>query len=55
MPDEIKAKYFTPADDTHTNPEGAILNASCVVEGLNSLHECPLKGFVLAKPNPAKE
>src|SRR6266542_3591481 len=31
-PSEIKRKYFTPADGTHTNPDGARLNAECVVE-----------------------
>ena len=27
-PAEIKAKYFTPADNTHTSPAGAELNAA---------------------------
>lgn len=38
-PSEVKAKYFTEADWTHTSPAGAALNAGCVVEGIKSLHE----------------
>jgi lysophospholipase L1-like esterase len=48
-PAAIKDKYFTPADDTHTSPEGAELNAACVVEGLRKLNECPLASY-LAEP-----
>ena len=47
-PDELKAKYFTPADWTHTNPAGAELNAKCVVEGLRDLKDCKLNDYVLA-------
>jgi lysophospholipase L1-like esterase len=46
-PEEIKAKLFTPADDTHTSPAGAELNAACVVEGLRALEDCPLKDYLL--------
>ena len=46
-PEDIKAKYFTPADNTHTNPAGAELNAACVVEGLRALPDCPLKDYLL--------
>jgi lysophospholipase L1-like esterase len=49
-PEEIKTKYFTPADDTHTSPAGAELNAAAVVEGLRELKECELKNYLL----PAK-
>ena len=36
-PAEIKSKYFTDADNTHTSPDGAALNAACVVEGIREL------------------
>ena len=45
-PAEIKTKYFTDADDTHTNPEGAKLNAECVVEGLKQLPSHPLDAYL---------
>jgi hypothetical protein len=47
-PDELKAKYFTPADWTHTNPAGAELNARCVIEGLRQLKNNKLNDYVLA-------
>jgi lysophospholipase L1-like esterase len=46
-PAEIKEKYFTPADGTHTSPAGAELNAQSVVEGLRALTNCPLQGFLI--------
>jgi rhamnogalacturonan acetylesterase len=46
-PADIKEKYFTPADNTHTSPAGAELNAACVVEGLRALPDCPLKEYLL--------
>lgn len=49
-PEDIKAKYFTKLDDTHTNAAGADLNAACVVEGIRSLSDCPLKDYLLATP-----
>ena len=45
-PDKVKAAYF-PGDHTHTSPEGAQLNAACVVEGLRTLKDCPLNAFLL--------
>ena len=48
-PKEIKQKYFTPADNTHTSPAGAELNAQSVVEGLRQLKDCPLAGFLKAQ------
>jgi lysophospholipase L1-like esterase len=42
-PGQIKLKYFTPADNTHTNPAGAELNAASVIEGLRGLENCPLQ------------
>jgi lysophospholipase L1-like esterase len=46
-PAEIKSKYFTTADNTHTSPGGAELNAACVAEGLRALKDCPLKDYLL--------
>jgi lysophospholipase L1-like esterase len=46
-PAEIKSKYFTPADNTHTSPAGAELNAACVAEGLRELKDCSLRDFLL--------
>jgi lysophospholipase L1-like esterase len=51
-PKEIKQKYFTPADNTHTSPAGAELNAQSVIEGLKQLKDCPLAGYL--KPDAAK-
>ena len=50
LPADVKDKYFTPADSTHTNPAGAELNAGCVVEGLRGLKDCPLKDYLRATP-----
>lgn len=46
-PVDIKSKYFTTADNTHTSPGGAELNAACVAEGLRGLKDCPLKDYLL--------
>jgi lysophospholipase L1-like esterase len=46
-PEEIKVKYFTPADNTHTSPAGADLNAACVAEGVRELKDCKLKDYLL--------
>jgi rhamnogalacturonan acetylesterase len=46
-PAEVKSRYFTPADNTHTSPAGAGLNAACVVEGVRGLTDCPLKDYLL--------
>ena len=43
---DIKAKYFTPADNTHTSAAGAELNAACVVEGIRGLKDCPLAKYL---------
>jgi rhamnogalacturonan acetylesterase len=45
-PEEIKAKYFTSADNTHSSPAGAELNAESVIAGLRPLN-CPLKNFLV--------
>jgi hypothetical protein len=46
-PEDIKAKLFTPADNTHTSPAGAELNAACVAEGIRGLKDCGLKDYLL--------
>ena len=46
-PAEIKAKYFTPADNGHTSPAGAELNAAAVAEGIRGLKDCQLVNYVL--------
>src|SRR5262249_30811069 len=46
-PADLKAKYFTPADNTHTSPAGAELNAACVVEGIRALKDCPLSQYLV--------
>lgn len=45
-PEKLKAKYFTPADGTHTSIEGAELNARSVVQGVRLLKACPLAGYL---------
>lgn len=39
-------KRFFPVDGTHTNLEGATLNASAVAEGLATLKNCPLTNYL---------
>ena len=48
-PMEVKTKYFTTADNTHTSPAGAELNAACVAEGLRTLKDMKLKDYLLAE------
>jgi rhamnogalacturonan acetylesterase len=48
-PDELKTKYFTTADDTHTSAAGADLNAAAVVEGLRALKDSPLTQYLVAE------
>jgi lysophospholipase L1-like esterase len=43
--DEIKQKLFTTADNIHTSPTGAELNAECVVAGIKAV-DSPLTGFL---------
>lgn len=43
--EEVKAKYFAP-DNTHTNPEGAKLNAESVVKGLRAIEAFPLTDYL---------
>jgi lysophospholipase L1-like esterase len=43
-PEQVKA-YF-PADHTHTNRQGAAINAESVIEGIRSLPDPGLRGFL---------
>jgi rhamnogalacturonan acetylesterase len=44
--EEVTALYFGPGERTHTNAAGALRNATCVVEGLKMLAECPLTAYL---------
>jgi lysophospholipase L1-like esterase len=44
-----KVKPLFPMEHTHTSPEGAELNARCVVEGIKGLKDCPLRNYLSAK------
>ncbi|HEV7300694.1 MAG TPA: rhamnogalacturonan acetylesterase [Tepidisphaeraceae bacterium] len=44
-PTEIKERFFSEADYTHTNDAGAALNAACVVEGIRA-GDLPLKDYL---------
>jgi len=41
-----KVKSFFPGDHTHTNLEGAKVNAESVVEGLRAIKDCPLTKYI---------
>lgn len=41
-----KVKAFFPGDHTHTNLEGAKLNAQSVIEGIMALNDCKLKDYI---------
>ena len=45
--DTVKVSSFFPADHTHTNKEGAELNAKQVTKGIAELKHCRLKKFLL--------
>jgi rhamnogalacturonan acetylesterase len=45
--EEVKTRFFTSADQTHTTEAGAILNAAAVSEGIKSLKGCKLKKYIL--------
>jgi rhamnogalacturonan acetylesterase len=46
-PDKVKA--FFPGDHTHTNKDGAQVNAASVVEGLRKIKDCTLNNYLLDK------
>lgn len=41
-----KVKAFFPKDHTHTNKEGAVLNAELVTKGIKDLKSCELKKYI---------
>jgi len=41
-----KVNTLFERDHTHTNLEGAILNAQTVIEGIKALRNCPLRGYL---------
>lgn len=43
---DVKQKYFTNKDNTHTNKAGAMLNAETVVSELKNLKKCKLKKYL---------
>lgn len=44
-----KVKTFFPGDHTHTNLEGATINAASIVEGLKQLKNCTLTNYLSNK------
>ena len=42
----VKVKKFFPGDHTHTNLEGAKLNATTLVEGIKGLKGCELRAYL---------
>ncbi|MEP6673622.1 MAG: rhamnogalacturonan acetylesterase [Ferruginibacter sp.] len=44
--DTATVHKFFPADHTHTNREGAVLNAGKVIEGVKALKKCDLKKYL---------
>jgi lysophospholipase L1-like esterase len=47
--EKVKSEFFNAKDHTHTIEAGAKFNASCVVEGINSIKECPLNKYLKAQ------
>ncbi len=45
--DTVIVNSFFPADKTHTNKDGALLNANKVVAGIKELKKCKLKDFLI--------
>lgn len=45
--DSLTVNAFFPADRTHTNKEGAVLNAAKVAEGIRQMNACDLKKYLL--------
>lgn len=46
----VTGKYYYDRDHTHTTAEGAIMSASLVVEGIQSISESKLNRYLLANP-----
>jgi len=41
-----KVKEFFPKDHTHTNRQGAVLNAESVIKGIRTLKSCELRKYI---------
>ncbi len=41
-----KVKEFFPKDHTHTNRQGAVLNAESVIKGIRTLKSCGLRKYI---------
>jgi lysophospholipase L1-like esterase len=50
----VKAYFPSAAEHTHTNWDGSVLNAQCVIEGIKSLKDCQLNNYLSANPEPKK-
>ncbi|MGH9799885.1 MAG: GDSL-type esterase/lipase family protein, partial [Blastocatellia bacterium] len=48
--EQVKAEYFSDADNTHTSPAGAVRNAASVAEGIRGLKDSKLNDFLLTRP-----
>ena len=46
-----KVDQFFADEHTHTNPDGARLNAQCVIAGIRALKDCGLTQYVLPQPS----
>ncbi len=51
---DASQSYFPPKESTHTNWDGAVLNAQCVVEGIKALPNSPLTQYLAATPAEMK-
>jgi hypothetical protein len=44
--EKVTTGLFPNKEHTHTNEAGAKLNASCVIEGIKALKDCPLNKYL---------
>jgi lysophospholipase L1-like esterase len=54
MGQDVVTRLFPNGEHTHTGWDGAVLNASCVIEGIKAQKDLPLNNFLAANPNPQK-
>jgi lysophospholipase L1-like esterase len=50
--DTVTREYYPEGETEHTDWAGAILNARCIVAGINGLDHCPLAGYLLPGTPP---
>lgn len=53
-PETVSPGFFTSLDHTHTSAAGARFNAERVIEGLQSLENCPLADYLLGTSDLSK-